>query len=327
MLSILSVVGTILDDPSLIDTVKYYFFLANRHLDAYTYTGSKLKISDVPRGYIARPVYIFENKLLLLYYGYIVRMPGVFSTAYRVSFDIYPERVFKKIYPLDGKIIHFSIDILHSAEAVCSLEFKLDLSAGNKYIAKFISKDSEDRPIGNEYRIAEGEFSDPFIYKMHFEINSQKDTVTLYINKRLINKMSVNHTPEAGIFKMVKFAGSQFQLDNFTIIDFNTDSRIIEESFDKVVNLFNIEDIFFRRKIIAFIIGTSLLLIVGYAFDWVVLFLLRPSRAALLLAFVIPQSLLLLSINRIFSLSIEEGLYIIISIICAKTAYMNFRIS
>jgi len=74
---------------------------------------------------------MFENRLLFLYYGYMVRLGRRFFSLYRVSFDIYPARVFKKIYALNGKIISFGIELLRSAEGAYRLDYKQDLSNEN----------------------------------------------------------------------------------------------------------------------------------------------------------------------------------------------------
>lgn len=325
ILSIIFIFTVILEDVPIIDAGEYYFFLANRHKDTYLYTSTNLDIKAEPEGYIKRPSYIFENKLLFLYYGYIVSLQKTFSPLNNLSFDIYPERIFKKMYSLDGKIISFSIDVLRSTRGIYTLEYKLDLSDKNRCTARFIFKNNEGKAFGVTEKILERKFSMPFIRKMHFEIVSRKNDIILYINKQFICKRLIEDNPEEGLFRLVKFSGSQFQLDNLKITDFKTGNNIIKEDFDKNINLFDIRDSFLSHQRAAFFIMLFMLFVSGYVFDLLALYLCRLFKSkALLLEFIIPQSLFLMVINYLCSLSFEPVFYVLFSIICAKMMYIKF---
>ncbi|MDD5614261.1 MAG: hypothetical protein PHQ54_04225, partial [Candidatus Omnitrophica bacterium] len=120
------------------ENTKYYFFLANRHKDTHRYTGENLEIQAASEGHQERPPYIFKNRLLFLYYWYMVRLRNEFSPQYKISFDIYPELFFLKLYPLEGKVIAFNIDLLCSHKGIYALEYELDLSDQNRFLSRFI---------------------------------------------------------------------------------------------------------------------------------------------------------------------------------------------
>lgn len=305
-------------DTSFTDTTRYYFFLANRHGDEYRYAGKSLDIQLEPKGYNDYPAYIFENKMLFLYYGYIVTARKAFSPKYNISFDVYPEKFFKKIYKLDGKIISFDIDILHSPAGTYSLWYKLDMSFQNTCEVKFLFKDNNGNISDVTDRAFKEKFLMPVTGRMHFEIVPGEEDIMLYINKRLVSKGSLGYGVDAGLFRMVKFPGSQFQMDNLKITDLITGADAVNENFNKSANLFDIRNWFFPHSKVSFVIIFFAIAALGYAFD--LLLGLFGSKMAWL-EFMIPQAMLLLLGSHLCSFSIKPGLYAVLSIACAKAAY------
>lgn len=315
---VILVFTAVFPDTSFTDTTRYYFFLANRHRDEYQYTGKSLDIRLEPEGYNNHPAYIFENKLLFLYYGYIVKVRKAFSHKYNLSFDVYPEKFFKKIYKLDGKIISFEIDILHSPAGVYSLWYKLDMSRQNTCEAKFLFRDNHGNISDMTDRAFKEKFLMPVTGRMRFEIVPGEEDIRFYINKRLVSKGSLGYGADAGLFRMVKFPGSQFQIDNMKIKDLITGADAVNENFNKSANLFDIKSLFFPHSKASFVVMFFAIVTLGYAFD--LLLALFGSKMAWL-EFMIPQALLLLLVSHLSSFSIKPGLYAVLSIACAKAAY------
>ncbi len=310
------------------DATEYYFFLANRYKDSYQYTGKYLEIKTEPKGYKEHPAYIFKNRLLFLYYGYTATLKKAFSAQYKLSFDVYPEQFFKKIYQLDGKIISFEIDLLRSPRGVYALEYELNLSERNICTARFIFRNNDGNIIDITDKKLQREFFIPYTYKMHFEIISDRNDIALYINSQLISRGQVAGEAGAGLFNLNKFPGSQFQMDNLIITDSRTGREVIREDFDKYVNFFDIKEWFFPHTRVFFIIMLFVLAAFGYAFDICLVFLSRLFGPELLwLKFIVPQVLALLAINRFCSLSIEPGLCVVFSIVAVKIIYTAVNLS
>ncbi|MDD5355771.1 MAG: hypothetical protein PHY56_04505 [Candidatus Omnitrophica bacterium] len=323
----LSIVTLTLPSITLEDATEYYFFLANKYKDTYQYTGKRLEIKTEPRGYNERPLYIFRNRLLFLYYGYAVRLKEIFSPQFKLSFDIYPEQFFKKMYPLDGKIISFAIDLLRSQKGVYALEYKLDLSDHNRCTAVFTLKGVDEKIIDITDKNLEKDIFIPYIHKMHLEIVSHKNDIVLYINGRLISRGMIEGGARTGVFNFNKFPGSQFQMDNLEITDFSAEKEIIKDNFDKYVNFFDIKEWLFPHARVFFIIMLFALAGLGYAFDRCLILLSGLLGSEMLwLQFAVPQALFLFTFNRFCSLSIQPGLYAICSIVVAKVIYsgVNF---
>jgi len=317
----------ILFDASFIDATKYYFFLAGRYKQTHQYTGGSLEIKALPESYRERPSYIFKNKLLFLYYGYTARLQKTFSPQYKVSFDVYPERFFKKIYQLDGKIISFEIEALRSANGVYSLEYKLDLSSRNACAAKFIFKSDDGKIINVTDEALKKEFFIPFIHKMRFEIVSGKGDISFYINHQLVSRALTGNDTRMGLFNLIKFPGSQFQMDNLIITDLNTLKDTAREDFNKSVNFFDAEDWFLPHQRIFFIIMLFALVMLGCVFDMCLAYMSELFRSETLwLEFIIPQALFLLTVNILCSLSLEPGFCAVFIILGAKLAYTGLCI-
>lgn len=312
---------------SLEDATEYYFFLSNRYKDTYRYTGNRLEIKAKPETYQERPPYIFRNKLLFLYYGYVIRLKETFSPQYRLSFDIYPEEFFKKLYPLEGKIISFGIDLLRSSRRVYALEYELDLSRHNRCATRFTLKSDDGKLIDITDKRFKKEFFMLRNHVMHFDIISNRGDIALYINDQLIS-VGKSEDKVEGVYSLRKYQGSQFQMDNLKITDLRTGEEIIKEDFDKYTNFFDLKEWFYPHTSIFFIIMLFALAALGYAFDMCLIFLSRLFGSELLwMKFIISQVLALLAINRFCSLSIEPGVCVVFSIVAAKIIYIWIHFS
>lgn len=304
---------------SIDDETRYYFFLAGRFKNHYQYSGGPLEVRAEPKGYKERPTYIFNNRLVLLYYSYICRLSQV-PEQYVVSFDIFPERFFKKIYALDGKIISFRIDLLESEREIKSLDYYLDLTGKSRSSVKIISREKQGGVVDEK----EVSLKTPVapINRMRFRIVACGG-IKLYINDSLI--LDAPAASAKGIFNLTKFPGSQFQMDNLRLVDSITGKKLIDENFNKSVNIVEVEDLFFPNKDLFFIIMLSFLLILGFFFDFFIYQVLRSAwPRPYWLELIVPQGLVILAVNRLLSFSFTPVLCALFAILAAKVSYLFY---
>jgi len=324
ILGVIIALSVIFPDISEDDETQYYFFLAHRFQDAYLYTGDKLEIVSSPRGYKENPVHIFNNRLLFLYHGYVVRIKTAVPRDYELSFDVYPERFFKKLYSLDGKIISFGIDLSRSERGILALEYYLDLTGKNTSTVKFILKENGTSTLMLKNVDLRKEFSQNSFNRMRFKIICADKETSFYINDRKIAGLITGDSE--GVFNFIKYPGSQFQMDNLKIVDLNSGREAVNENFDKYPAFFDIAGLLFPHKKILFTGLFVALFFMGFILDLIFTYVERLySFKFLWLGLVLPQALLLLSLNHLCSSFLSPGTCAVFAIAGAKIFYAGLK--